>query len=42
MIYVESLSDLAEICARLYHEGIVFEACRSDSTGLWVIQLKGF
>jgi hypothetical protein len=41
MIYVESLSDLAEICARLYHEGIIFEAGIRPN-GMWVIQLKGF
>jgi hypothetical protein len=40
MIYCETIEELTEICTRLYHESITFEAFKFN--GRWRIELRGF
>ncbi len=41
MIYVEELEQMVIICARLYHDGIIFESGLAPN-GMWRIELTGF
>jgi hypothetical protein len=41
MIYVEEVEEMVTICARLYHDGIIFESGLAPN-GMWRIELTGF
>lgn len=41
-INVEKIKELAQICAELAREGVVFEVWKDEFTKVWRIEIKGY